>query len=70
MFADAAAAGAERVDDLAMQGSEKNTRRNLARKLLKRNKWPSVYFAAVPVWDRKTVRKTEAQVPMLLPHEL
>eukprot|EP00974_Lingulodinium_polyedra_P026391 2545776-Lingulodinium_polyedra.AAC.1 len=70
MFADAAAAGAEGVGDLVMEGSGKNTHRNLVRKLLKHSKWPSVYFAAVPVWNRKTVHKTEAQVPMLLPHEV
>ena len=70
LFADAVAAGTQGVDDLAKIGSRGNQHRNLLRKLLKRSKWPSVYFAQVPVWDKNKAEETVAWVPLLLPHEI
>eukprot|EP00969_Alexandrium_andersonii_P208008 9187813-Alexandrium_andersonii.AAC.1 len=40
------------------------------RALLKNSKMPSLYYAKVPVKDKRTDTTTEVDYPFLLPHEL
>ena len=72
LFADATAAGAQHVDDLAEVGRRplQNRHRDLLRRLCRRSKWPSLYYAKVRVWNRKTQAEEVVCVPVLLPHEV
>lgn len=69
LFDDAAEAGTGGISDLRV-GVTSNTHRNLLRRLLKHSAWPPLYFAELPVWNRRTAEETTAWIPMLLPHEL
>ena len=54
----------------AYAGGAKNAARDLRRKLLKGNKWPSVYIAPIRFWSTKQQVEVERNVAMLLPHEV
>ena len=65
-------AGAEHVDDLAKSSgaSSSNAHRDLLRKALKDNLWPSPYFAEVTGYNPKTGREEQMTAAMFLPHEM
>ena len=68
---DAKAARTVYVDDLAKNlGSDSNSCRNLRKKLLRRNKWPKLYYGSVRVLNKRAGVEETIQLPMLLPHEL
>ena len=54
LFADAQAAGAANVKDLAGGTSRKNAARNLKKKLARYSKWPKPHIAEVRMKDPKT----------------
>ncbi len=74
VMAEACAAGAAGVGDLARAGTSGrhpgNSCRDLLRRLLKRTAWPALYFAPIPTWDPKANQERVVQLPFLLPHEL
>lgn len=73
LFADAELAGTEHVADLGKIGARagsRNNHRDLLRRLVKKSKWPKLYFAPVRVWNRRTQAEEIQQVPVLLPHEV
>ena len=73
LFADAELAGTEHVADLGKIGARagsRNNHRDLLRRLVKKSKWPKLYFAPVRVWNRRTQAEEIQQVPALLPHEV
>ena len=73
LFRDAAQAGTQHVRDLsrvgAQAGSGRNMHRDILRKMLKRNQWPSLYYGGVRVWNRQSQRIETQMVPVMLPHE-
>ena len=74
LFADAQAAGAPNMGDLAKAGKSgslgKNLSRDLMRKLLKNSRWPPPYQAQIRTWNTKTEKVELQEVPILLPHEV
>ena len=54
----------------AHAGGAKNAARDLRRKLLKGNNWPSVYIASIRFWSTKQKVEVQRKVAMLLPHEV
>ena len=71
LLADAKAAGAQHVTDLA--GNHKpdgNSARDLLRSLRKSSHWPPLYWTDVLVWLDKKQKEDIAQVPFLLPREI
>ena len=69
LLADATAAGAEGVRDLA-PGASSHASRDLTRRLLKGCQWPEPYFFPCRVWNIRSQREELVDMPMLLPHEL
>ena len=66
---DAAASGSVGLGD--MGGShQQNASRRLKTKFLKGTLWPSAYVAAIRVWSPKEHEEVEAEVSLLLPHEV
>jgi len=74
LFDDGVLAGAEHLEDLSKAGnkgkSKGNCARDLTRRLLRRNKWPGLYYARIRVWDKYTQLEKHVWLPMFLPHEL
>jgi hypothetical protein len=74
LFADAQAAGAANVYDLAGIGSRSAAKSNLSRDLLRRLRkgkgWPTPYFFPCRIMDRKAEVVVLASMPIWLPHEL
>ena len=69
LFRDAADAGTQHVSDVASVRN-KNAHRDLTRKLLRKCKWPKMYFASVRVWNRRRQQEERVEIPVLLPHEV
>ena len=71
LFTDADEAGAAHVADLAhLEEDDEHVHSKLVRRLLLHSQWPTLYFATTRVWDRKQDREVDAEIPMLLPHEV
>jgi len=74
LFADGVLAGADHCRDLGKAGNfgqtPGNCSRDITRKLLKRRRWPSLYYARVRLWDKQTQSRKLVWLPMFLPHEL
>ena len=70
LYVDAKAAGAQHVGDLAKAGHPNNRARDLLRRLLKKSKWPALYWAEVDTMDAATGQTIKISLPFLLPHEL
>ena len=51
-------------------GSQKNRARDLARRLLRTSKWPTIYTQEIRCWDLKTKSLVPKKVCFLLPHEV
>ena len=68
LLQDAVASGSAYVADLVHNlGSDKNTARNLRRKLLRvRSGWPKLYWHEVRAWNPKTVEEEVVKLPMYL----
>lgn len=70
----AIASGSQNVSDLASAGCKGkwkgNISRDTLRKLLKRNKWPPLYFADVTVHDPASLTTKRMPMPFWLPHEI
>eukprot|EP00974_Lingulodinium_polyedra_P015191 1470542-Lingulodinium_polyedra.AAC.1 len=73
LLADSAASGAQACKDLAPSASSAahgHSARDLKRKILRHNLWPSLYKADIPVWDQKQNRLAVSSMSFLLPHEV
>ena len=72
IFEDCVAAKALHFEDLGRKGSKhkQNHARDLQRRLLRKNKWPALYWARIRVFDPKRSTVVRQWVPLLLPHEL
>ena len=72
LFQDAHAAGAANMRDVSDILPNKNSQRNLSRRLNKRKRffWPPLYYAKLRVFDKKTQKIVKAWCPMFLPHEI
>ncbi len=72
LFQDAHSAGAAYMQDVSSILPDKNSSRNLTRRLSKRKRsfWPPLYYAKLRVFDKKTQKVVKAWCPMFLPHEL
>ena len=72
LFRDAHNAGADHFRDLRDILPDGNASRNVSTRLLRRGKqkWPSLYYAPIRVFDRKKQAIVRSLVPFLLPHEI
>ena len=70
LAADAVAAGASGVSDLANIGDAKHRHRNLLRKFMRRSKWPTTYDCLVRLKDLRSGETVTKPIPILLPHEI
>lgn len=68
LFADAQAAQAGNVEDMAQATS--NPYRDLIRRMRRKSKWPSHYLAPVRVFNPRTQQEEVANIAFLLPHEV
>lgn len=74
LFADGDVSGASSCRDLAASGSSgrhaRNAQRDLTARLLKRSKWPPLYWADIRLFNTSTQTMERQQIPFLLVHEL
>jgi hypothetical protein len=70
LTADAVAAGASGVSDLANIGPARNLHKNLLRKSMRRSKWPTTYDCRVRLKDLRSGETVTKTIPILLPHEI
>ena len=70
LAADAVAAGASGVSDLANIGDAKHRHRNLLRKFMRRSKWPTTYDCLVRLKDLRSGETVTKPIPILLPREI
>ena len=62
--------GSHEFQDLRSSGGGKNADRDLRRKLLRRSRWPSVYYAQVRTWSPRLKTEVVQKIALLLPHEI
>ena len=69
LFEDAVSAGVADIGKLA-KGGRRNAARDMLSLLMRKSKWPPLYYAHVNLWNYKTCQEEAQQIAFLLPHEI